>query len=239
MNETQLTEKKEEQDIPWLPQPGEPLKSYYAFERFLLLGPGRSIAETAKIFKLSRNTIAKYADEWAWDARALLYDKVQYELHSKDALSQAAKNRDKLLSLRAEISELSYNALAQLILILKDFSTASDDPKILKKIKFLFHVSRTVDKLLPLAQVPIDAQVLNITSISDINFIKSFTNNDFTDDFLSTEITTAQNRIEIEKSHSLIIEQNKNNTQLIAQSLPVKSLSSVSKVSPAVIKSKK
>ena len=224
--------------MPWLPQSGESVREYYAFERYLFLGPGRSYAETARLLKLSRNTISEYADEWCWEDRAYYYDKVQFELRSKDALLLAVNNRDKLRSIRSALSEQSCNALDQIALIMKDFSSACENPQILKKVKFLYYISRTVDKLLPLAQIPVEEQALNITSISDINFINSFTINDFVENFPKQDILTPENRIEIEKSRALPPLQN-NNVPSPPKSSTVKSPSSVQKVSNIISKVEK
>jgi len=160
--------KKNHPPLAWQHLPGESLKEYFAFERYLLLGPGRSIAETARVYKLCRNTISKYASKWKWEQRALLYDNSQYQFNSENNLKQAESSRNLLRTARSALAANAGNALNQLSAVLKDFPASSENPVVAKRVKFLFYISRTIEKLIPLTRIPYEEQSFIINSIPEI-----------------------------------------------------------------------
>lgn len=71
---------------PWLRQPGEPSRWYARFERFRLMGPGRSLLaiynEEREKARKSATIPASWrdaADKWQWRARAEAWDAAEQE----------------------------------------------------------------------------------------------------------------------------------------------------------------
>ncbi len=159
--------KKKQFQMAWQPQPGESLKEYFAFERYLLLGPGRSIVETARTYRLCRNTISKYASRWHWEQRALLYDSTQYRFNSETMLKEAESARNLLRSTRSALAANAGTVLNQLSSVLKDFPASCENPQVTKRVRFLFNVSRTIEKLISLTRVPYEEQSFIIKSIPE------------------------------------------------------------------------
>jgi len=160
---------EEKKSLPWHPQVGETFREYNAFERYLSLGPARSIAQIATALNLSKSAIYNYSKKWNWEERALLHDKVHYELRRNDALLESEQHRGMLRNLRSDVAQFSFIASNELAKLLKDFWSAYDNPLIMKKINFMFNISRTLEKTMGLAEIPLDEHALNDKSIRDIN----------------------------------------------------------------------
>jgi hypothetical protein len=154
--------------LPWKQQPGEPDNAYLAFEYFINLGPGRTIADLAKYLKKPIRTLYGYSTQYNWTIRSKKYDFLMSQFNKNADLLELESRLKEMKKTRIEISLYASRALEDLALKMNDYWSNYKNPEVIQKINFLDKISRTMMRLLKLAEMEIPPEMMNEKCIRDI-----------------------------------------------------------------------
>jgi hypothetical protein len=114
----------------WERQPRESPRAFEAFALYRDLGPERTMANTGRKIGRGYKAMAKYADRWSWNKRALAWDRMRDQAKSEAAIAEAKAVGERhariagqhIAALLTPVSELARRLNARII----DLSKISD-----------------------------------------------------------------------------------------------------------------
>jgi hypothetical protein len=158
-------------DFPWDKLDNESDTKYHAFCIFLDLGSKRSQSQVAKILKLSRGTIIKYAKEFNWLRRAELYDLYSYEKNKSEFLEYVEEHNFKKYEQNIAVSSLFQNLISCLMPYLQTYYNCYHNEEILKKTDFILKIADTIVKLDKMSDFSLNSKLLNDKTLRDFNIL--------------------------------------------------------------------
>ena len=110
-----MTRRKDPESYPWIKADGESEQAYEAFQTYLRLGTGRSIAKAAaKLGKTTQNLEA-FSSRWKWVARVTAYDAYVMGADTDGLAHAMAESRDENLELVRKLRAHLTNRLDEFI----------------------------------------------------------------------------------------------------------------------------
>lgn len=100
-----------QEDLPWNPMPGEPVRWFAVFDHYRLCGPARSLIAAWRSYQVAignpknpleiliNNRLREMAVKWQWAERADAWDLAEMSRKRKEAAEQAEENRERRIVL--------------------------------------------------------------------------------------------------------------------------------------------
>jgi len=102
---------KDDEPEPWLRMVDEPPQEFAVFEKFLDLGPERSIPLLRKITRLPKKRLYDWRKRWDWESRVLAWDRECGRRRRKANLAAVSRMAERHAKLGAKMLEKAEKSL--------------------------------------------------------------------------------------------------------------------------------